>query len=143
MGAQITLELSDVEWAADAGAVGTCDFEADGSVWTVTSDGAGLLQGEPLSLTLDLGGDPHPGDDVHLWLSVHLATPSGAASRPLGVVVAATTGRTISWTDLVAIDEVSPDGLSGRLTFSEVPMETTQDLAWPASLSGELRWECG
>jgi hypothetical protein len=58
-------------------------------------------------------------------------------------LAAATSGRTISWTDLVAIDEVSPDGLSGALTFNDVPMETTPDRAWPASLSGELAWECG
>jgi hypothetical protein len=58
-------------------------------------------------------------------------------------LVAATSGRTISWTDLVAIAEISPDGLSGRLTFNDVPMESTPDPAWPATLSGELAWECG
>jgi hypothetical protein len=137
------MEHLGVDWVGGSRAPGSCNFEADGSVWTVFSDRAGLLQGEPLSLTLDLGGDPHAGDEVHLSLSVHLATPSGASSLPLGVVVAATSGRTISWTDLVAIDEVAPDGLSGSLTFNDLPMETTPDPAWPASLSGELAWECG
>jgi hypothetical protein len=141
--AQVTLDLSGGEWRAASGAQGSCEFENDGSVWTVNAGDAGLLRGEPLGLVLDLGGDPHAGDEVHLWLSVHLATPSGAASLPLGALVAATSGRTISWTDLVAIEDVSPDGLSGRLTFSDLPMETTPDLAWPASLSGELAWECG
>ncbi|HET7082765.1 MAG TPA: hypothetical protein VFJ00_03535 [Candidatus Limnocylindria bacterium] len=141
--AQVTLDLSGGDWRATGGTIGSCEFEADGSVWTVTTGDAGLLRGEPLSLVLDLGGDPRAGDEVHLWLSVHLATPSGAASLPLGALVAATTGRTISWTDLVAIDEVAPEGLSGSLTFNDVPMESTPDLAWPARLSGELSWECG
>jgi hypothetical protein len=143
VGARVTLDLSGGDWRAASGTQGSCEFEADGSVWTVNAGDPGLLRGEPLSLVLDLGGDPHAGDEVHLWLSVHLATPSGAASVPLGALAAATSGRTISWTDLVAIDEVSPDGLSGALTFNDVPMETTLDRAWPASLSGELAWECG
>lgn len=143
VGAQVTLDLSGGDWRAASDTQGSCEFEADGSVWTVITGDAGLLRGEPLSLVLDLGGDPHAGDEVHLWLSVHLASPSGAASLPLGALVAATSGRTIGWTDLVAIEEASPDGLSGRLTFNEVPMETTPDLAWPATLSGELAWDCG
>jgi hypothetical protein len=141
--AHVTLDMSGSDWRGAGGTEGSCEFEGDGSVWTVSTGDAGLLQGEPLSVILDLGGDPRPGDEVHLWLSVHLATPSGAASLPLGALVAATSGRTISWTDLVAIDEVSPHGLSGRLTFTELPMESTADHAWPASLSGELSWECG
>ena len=140
--ARVTLDLSGSDWRAAGGSQGSCEFEADGSVWTVTTGDAGLLRGEPLGLTLDLGGDPRPGDEVHLWLRVLLATPSRAASLPLGALVAATSGRTISWTELLTIDEVSPNGLSGRLAFDDVPMETTPDLAWPASLSGELAWEC-
>lgn len=140
---QMTLDLSGVDWNATSGAETVCEFEADGSVWTVSAREVGSLQGKPMAVQLDLGGDPRTGDEVHLSLSVHLATPSGAASLPLGALVAATSGRTISWTDLVPIDEVSPDGLSGRLTFNDLPMETTPDLAWPASLSGELAWECG
>jgi hypothetical protein len=140
--AHVTLDLSGADWRAASGAQGTCEFEADRSVWTVTATDAGLLRGEPLSLNLDLGGDPRAGDEVHLWLSIHLATPSGAASLPLGALVAATSGRTISWTDLVTIEEIADLGLRGRLAFNEMPMETTPDSAWPSNLSGELSWEC-
>ena len=139
----VTLDLSGSDWSTSRGVEGSCEFEGDGSIWTVTTGDAGLLKGEPLSLVLDLGGDPRPGDEVHLWLSVHLATPSRASSLPLGALVAATSGRTIGWTDLVAIDEVSTNGLSGKLLFNDMPMETTPDAAWPETLSGTLTWECG
>ncbi|MEX2137527.1 MAG: hypothetical protein WEB29_11355 [Chloroflexota bacterium] len=139
---QITLELSRIGWVGDSSATATCDFEADGSVAGVASDKVGLLQGEPMALALGLLGDPRAGDEVHLMLSVHIAAPSPAQSVPIAALMAATSGRTIGWTDLVTIEEIAYLGLSGRLAFSDVPMETTPDPAWPASLSGELSWEC-
>jgi len=141
--AHAILDLSAGNWRAASGAQGTCEFEADGSIWTVTTENAGVLEGQPLGLMLDLGGDPRADDEVHLSLTVHFAAPSATSSLPLGAVMAATSGRTISWTDLVVLDEVSPDGQSGRLSFNDLPMETTPDPAWPASLSGALSWECG
>jgi len=141
--AQLLLDLSGGDWRPASDAQASCVFEADGSVWTVTTGDAGLLQGQPLGLMLDLGGDPRAGDEVQLSLSVHLAAPSATSSLPLGAVMAATSGRTINWTDLVVIDEVSPEGQSGRVAFNDLPMETTPDPTWPASLSGALSWECG
>jgi hypothetical protein len=139
---QITLELPGVDWVGNPRATGTCNFEADGSVWTVDGDEVGSLQGEPMTVSLGLLGDPRVADEVQLMLSVHLPAPAGASSLPIGALVAATSGRMIGWTDLVTIDEIGYLGLSGRLAFSDVPMETTPDPAWPASLSGQLSWEC-
>ncbi len=143
VGAQISLDLAGADWVADPETLGSCEFEADGSVGNLLGDEVGLLQGEPMAMALGLLGDPRAGDEVHLMLSVNIADQSGAWSLPLGAVVAATKGRTIGWTDLVAIEEIADGGRSGRLTFSDLPMETTPDRAWLGSLSGQLSWECG
>jgi type II secretory pathway pseudopilin PulG len=140
---QITLDLLGVDWVGDPRGTGTCDFEADGSVWTVASDQVGSLQGQPMSMSLGLLGDPRAGDEVDLMLSVHLPAPSDASSLPIGALVAATSGRGIAWADLVTIGEISPDGLNGSLAFTDLPIPGTPDPAWPQTLSGELSWECG
>jgi len=140
---QITLDLAEVDWVGNLRGTGTCDFEADGSVWTVASDQVGSLQGQPMSMSLGLLGAPRAGDEVDLMLSVHLPAPSGASSLPIGALVAATTGRGIVWADLVTISEISPDGMNGSLTFTDLPIPGTADPAWPRTLSGDLTWDCG
>lgn len=140
---EITLDLSGVDWAGNPRGSGTCDFEADGSVASVASDQAGALQGQPMSMSLGLLGDPRAGDEVDLMLSVHLPAPSGGSSLPIGALVAATSGRGIAWEDLVTIGEISADGLSGSLAFTDLPIPGTADPAWPRTLSGQLRWTCG
>jgi len=139
--AQITLNLSEVDCSARAGADGSCEFEADGSVANVTG-GVGSLQGKPMTLALGLVGDPRQGDDVHLMLTVQIEPPAPGGSAPLAALVAATSGRTLSWTNLVTIEEITDEGRSGRLAFSEMPMGGSPNLAWPADLSGRLSWDC-
>jgi len=141
--AHISLDLAGVDWSATTGPVGSCEFESDGSVWTVTGDQVGLLQGKPMSVSVDLGGDPRRGDEVFLMLGVQVVAPSQGASIPLAALVAATSGRAISWVELVTIEEIADGGLSGRLSFSDLPNEGTQVPTWPATLSGELSWVCG
>jgi hypothetical protein len=140
---QITLELSGVEWSSTVNAAGSCDYEADGSVADLVGDRVGVLQGEPMALSLGLGGDPREGDDVDLMLSVHIAAPSQGSSVPLAALVAATSGRGIAWAGLVTVEEIADGGRSGRLTFSDLPNEGTKVAAWPATLSGQLSWTCG
>ncbi len=138
--AQLTLNLSEVDWSATAGA-GSCEFETDGSVANITG-GVGLLQGKPMALALGLLGDPRQGDDVQLMLTLQIEPPSAGAAVPLAALVAATSGRTLSWAELVVIEEIADGGRSGRLTFSDLPMEGTLDRTWPATLSGDLSWAC-
>jgi hypothetical protein len=140
--AQITLNLSEVDWSATAGSVGSCEFEADGSVANITGGPVGSLQGKPMALALGLVGDPRPGDDVDLMLTVQIEPPAPGGSLPLAALVAATSGRTIGWQELVTIEEIADGGRSGRLTFTELPIAGTADPAWPATLSGQLNWEC-
>lgn len=78
-----------------------------------------------------------------LMLATPIPAQSQGASLPLGFVVAATSGRTIGWADLVTIEEIADGGRSGRLTFRGLPREGTTDPAWPATLDGQLSWECG
>jgi hypothetical protein len=140
----VSLNLSGVEWQAAPDAPAACEFEADGSVGNVTSDAGGLLQGVAVSLSLGLSGDPRAGDEVDLMLSVHLPTPPGTVSGlPIGALLAATSGRGLAWADLVTIGEVSPDGLNGSLSFTDIGMPGTKDPAWPLTLSGDLSWKCG
>jgi hypothetical protein len=107
-------------------------------------DGIGSLQGETMTLGLGLLGDPRAGDEATLMLSVSIAAPSPGSSLPLAALVAATSGRRISWVDLVTIEEIAEGGRSGRLTFSDLPNEGTLPTAgWPVTLSGELSWACG
>lgn len=94
--AKITLDLSGVDWTVATGADATCEFEADGSVWTVSGSEVGSLQGKPMAVQLDLGGDPRQGDEVHLMLTVQVVPPSPGGSAPLAALVAATSGRGIS-----------------------------------------------
>lgn len=140
---RITLDLSGVEWSASPGINGSCEFEIDGSVANVVGDGIGSLQGEPMTLGLGLLGDPRAGDEATLMLSVSIAAPSPGSLLPLAALVAATSGRSISWVDLVTIEEIADGGRSGRLTFSDLPNQGTPVAGWPATLSGELSWECG
>jgi hypothetical protein len=139
---QVTLDLTGVDWSATSGGGGRCEFEANGSVWTVASEEVGLLRGMPLSLAIGLLGDPQPGDQVDLNLNIHIASPSQGATLPLAALLAATSGRSIGWAGLVTIDEIADGGRRGRLTFSDLPNEGTKDPEWPAKLSGELSWEC-
>jgi hypothetical protein len=141
--AQITLGLTGVDWSATSGAAGTCEFEADGSVANVTSDTVGSLQGKPMAVAVGLLGDPRQGDDADLMLTVQVEPPSQGGSVPMAALVAATSGRTTGWAGLVTIEEIADGGRSGRVTFSDLPNEGTQDAAWPATLSGQLSWECG
>lgn len=140
---RITLGLSGVTWSSTANAAGSCEYEADGSVANLVGDRIGELQGEPLTLSLGLGGDPRQGDDVDLMLSVHIAAPSQGSSVPLAALVAATSGRSILWAGLVTIEEIADGGRTGRLRFSDLPNEGTQHADWPATLSGNLSWACG
>jgi hypothetical protein len=140
---QIKLGLSGVDWSATVNAAGSCEYEADGSVANLVGDGVGMLQSEPMTLSLGLGGDPRQGDDVILMLSVHIAAPSQGSSVPLAALVAATSGRSILWAGLVTIDGIADGGRTGRLRFSDLPNEGTQYADWPATLSGNLSWACG
>ena len=95
-----------------------------------------------MSVALDLLGDPRQGDDVQLMLTVQVVPPTAGSSVPLAALLAATSGRVLSWGGLVTLDEISDGARSGRLTFSDLPMESTQDAEWPATLDGTLSWDC-
>jgi hypothetical protein len=140
---QITLDLNGVDWSSTANAAVTCEYEPDGSVANLVGDRVGLLQDEPMAVSLGLLGDPRQGDDVDLMLSVHIGAPSQGSSVPKAAVLAATSGRGITWANLATIEEIADGGRTGRLTFSDLPNEGTPDAAWPATLSGQLSWECG
>ena len=140
----VSLDLVGEDWAAEPDALGSCEFEPDGSVWVFASDRIGLLQGRPMNINLDLGGDPGPRNEVILRLGVQEeALPTGASAGVRNLLAATSGGPIVSWVDLVTLDEVSHGGLGGRVTFQEVPREGTPNLDWPLTLSGELTWECG
>ena len=52
------------------------------------------------------------------------------------------------WRGPVMIDHVDPDGISGKVTFSDLRLEAGKDAVasaipgWPATLSGSLGWTC-
>jgi len=140
----ITVNLTAHDWVADPGAVGACEFEPDGSVWVFTADPVGTLQGRPMRVNLDLGGDPRAGDEVLLQLGVEEAVlPTGASRHWVNVLAATSGGPVVYWADLVTVGEISGGGLSGQLTFERLPREGTPNLSWPLTLGGTLTWECG
>jgi hypothetical protein len=140
----ITIDLTANDWVGDPAAAGACEFEPDGSVWVFTADPVGTLQGRPMRVNLDLGGDPRAGDEVLLQLGVEEAVlPTGASRHAANVLAATSGGPIVYWADLVKLGEITGGGLSGQLTFERLPREGTPNLNWPLTLSGTLTWECG
>jgi len=95
-----------------------------------------------MSVILDLAGDPRPGDETRLQLGIDTAARAPGSSLPLGNLLAATSGGIVYWADLVTIEDISEGGRSGRLTFEELAREGKPNLSWPATLNGDLSWEC-
>ena len=142
--ARVNFDLTAHQWVADPDAVGGCEFEPDGSVWVFSSPEVGLLQGRPMTVNLDLGGDPRVGDEVMLMLSVEeAAIPTGASRSARNLLAATSGGQLVFWAGLVKLDAISGGGLTGHLTFEQLPREGTPNLDWPLILSGDLSWECG
>jgi len=138
-----TVDLTAHDWVAESRAAGACEFEPDGSVWVFTADPVGTLQGRPMRVNLDLGGDPRAGDEVLLQLALQeTALPTGTSRYAENLIAATSGGPIVSWADLVTVGEISGGGLSGQLTFEQLPTEGTPNVSWPSTLSGTLTWDC-
>ena len=119
------LELDGRSEGTDNTAV--CDLEPSGSVWAINGS-AGTLDGAVLNASIDLYGNHIAGDEVPLHLAVQLSPSEKGDFVP-------------SWDGMVELVEIRPDDRSGRATFDDLPFVPPMG-GWPASLSGEISWDC-
>jgi hypothetical protein len=112
-----------------------CFAGPDGSLSAVNGGSIGTLQDVPIAIELSFAGAPHPGGEAMLSLRLTLKDPpAGAKFIP-------------SWVGQVHIATASADGLSGSLSFVDLPTGVDPSVGpapagWPATLSGSLDWAC-
>jgi len=134
-GGGLRLELPGLDIRLDQAGRVTCDFEKDSAVAGLTSLGSYRLQDWPLSVSIDLGGEPRIGDMVRVMIGLFSKEP------PPGLEYAP------SWEGLALVEDLDAGEATGQVRLDELPAGIDPSIGppptgWPVALTGTIAWTC-